>query len=87
MLLIEVADATKAKDTGEKADLYALVGIADYWVILVNKRQVNIYRSPQDGKYPAPLELKDGDTISPLAMPEVTIAVSDLLAPITGGAH
>lgn len=83
-LLIEVADATAMKDTGYKAAVYAQAGIADYWVVLINKRQVNVYRNPQEGSYPAPRELKDGDTVSPLAAPDVVIAVSDLLPPLSG---
>ncbi|MBC7805144.1 MAG: Uma2 family endonuclease [Akkermansiaceae bacterium] len=81
-LLIEVADATGIKDTGEKADLYAQAGIADYWVVLVNRRQINVYRAPENGEYSSPRELRDGDTISPLAAPDVSIAVSDLLPPL-----
>ncbi len=83
-LLIEVADATETKDTEYKAAVYAQAGIADYWVVLVNKRQVNVYRNPEAGAYHAPRELKDGDTVSPLVAPEVLIAVSDLLPPVTG---
>jgi Uma2 family endonuclease len=50
-------------------------------VVLVNKRQVNVYRAPENGKYPASRELKEGDTISPLAAPDLTIEVFDLLPP------
>jgi len=81
-LLIEVADTTEAKDTGEKADLYAVAGIADYWVVLVNKRQVNVYREPRGGKYAASLELREVHSISPLAAPGIMIAISDLLPPV-----
>ena len=33
LLVVEVADSSLGFDTGEKADLYAAAGIADYWVV------------------------------------------------------
>lgn len=80
-LLIEVADTSEDRDTRIKTRLYAEAGILDYRVILVNRRQVNVYRAPANGAYPAPTKLGDGDTVSPLCAPDADLAVSELFPP------
>lgn len=79
LLLIEVADATEDKDSGEKADLYAQAGITDYWVVKIRSKVVEVYRNPKMGKYPDPKTLRAGDAVSPLFAPGVSLPVSDLL--------
>jgi Uma2 family endonuclease len=85
-LVIEVSDTTLTYDVTEKAELYATAGIADYWVLDLNARQLHVFRNP------APLPgnlgaiayqthdtLNPTDTVSPLAAPNSSIIVSDLL--------
>lgn len=45
-LLIEVADTTLDTDRKQKAPLYAKAGIADYWILDVNQRQVFVLGEP-----------------------------------------
>ena len=45
-LIIEISDATLAYDRREKASLYAKAGVADYWIINVKARQVEVHRQP-----------------------------------------
>lgn len=78
-LLIEVADTTAARDTGPKALLYAQAGIEDYWVMLINPRELWVFRNPTEEGYAPPLRLTEADTISPLAAPHIVIAVRDLV--------
>ena len=84
-LIVEVADSTLTNDTTTKAELYATAGIADYWVLDVDGRQLNVFRDPQHN---ATLEATayqthdifgPNDCVSPLAAPAATIRVSDLL--------
>ncbi len=86
-LLVEVSDATLRKDRGEKVRLYARAGIADYWIINLVQRQLEVYRNPitaADGyAYDAPLILTDGDRIAPLAAPNGSVAVADLFPPLS----
>ena len=85
-LVIEVADSTLAYDTGDKANLYAAGGIADYWVIdLVHDRLV-VFRDPRPdpgqshgASYFHQIMLGRGDSIAPLAAPATAINVNDLL--------
>ena len=45
-LVIEVADATLRRDRGIKKRLYARAGIPVYWVVDVNKLQIEVYSQP-----------------------------------------
>lgn len=85
-LVIEVSDTTFDTDTTDKAELYATAGIADYWVLDVTNRELHVFRDPQ----PLPANLGAtayrthtihgaSDTVAPLAVPNATVAVADLL--------
>ncbi len=85
-LVIEVSDTTLAYDTTEKAELYATGGIADYWVLDVNNGRLLVFRDPRTlsttppvTAYQTTLSLGRGDTVSPLALSGVSVAVADLL--------
>ena len=78
-LLVEVSDLTKDYDLGEKASIYAQAGIAEYWVVLVNEEAIIIHRKPILGKYQNVARLTGTNTLSPLAMPDVTWTINTLL--------
>ncbi len=50
-LLIEVADTTYRSDRNTKAPLYAAEGIPVYWIVNLNRQQVEVHSYPQEGKY------------------------------------
>jgi Uma2 family endonuclease len=76
--LMEYSDSSLDKDLGVKADIYAFENIPEYWVINLNKNLLIVFRDPVDGKYQSRQESATG-TISPLAFPDVAIAVARLL--------
>ncbi|HZO91452.1 MAG TPA: Uma2 family endonuclease [Chthonomonadaceae bacterium] len=87
-LLVEVSDTTLHYDQQTKASLYAEAGIADYWIVNLWERAVEVYRSP--GPFPdEPSHFgyqsftlhKEHETITPLAAPHAVIRVADLLPP------
>ena len=80
-LIIEVADTTIRRDRELKAKVYAKSGIADYWVLDVNNRQLYVFREPSENGYQSQVIRESEAIISPLAFPEVAIAVSAMLAP------
>lgn len=45
-LVIEVADATLRRDRGIKKRLYARAGVPVYWIVNVNKLQIEVYSQP-----------------------------------------
>jgi len=77
-LLIEVADATFKKDRKQKARTYAKAGIADYWILDINNRQLSILRQPGNKTYEQETILDENATVSPLAFPDVTVSVSQM---------
>jgi len=50
-LLIEVADWTISKDRKQKARIYGKNQVLEYWILDLQKRQVYIFRQPEDGSY------------------------------------
>ena len=85
-LVIEIADTSLDYDTTTKAELYATAGIADYWVLDVDNRQLLVFRDPAPlpaglgaTAYQTRLTLADTDTVAPLALPTAAVRVADLL--------
>ena len=86
LLIVEVASTSLFVDTTTKAELYATAGVADYWVVDVDSRQLLVFRDPAPlpaglgaTAYQTRLTFADTDTVSPLAMPTATIRMADLL--------
>ncbi len=85
-LVVEVSDTTLTIDMTEKAELYATAGIPEYWVLDINAQQLHVYRNPAPlptglgaTAYQSRNALGPTDTVSPLAAPNSTIRVADLL--------
>lgn len=81
-LIIEVADSSLAYDREIKAKIYARSGIADYWVLNVNDRQLHVFREPADDGYQSEVILGENASISPLQFPAFNIAIGEMLPPI-----
>ena len=81
-LIIEVADTTLRTDCGIKATIYAQSGIADYWVLDVNNRQLHVFREPNQDGYQSIVVLGDDASISPLQFPGISFMVRDMLRPL-----
>ncbi len=81
-LLVEVADTAPNKDCGLKASLYARAGIADYWVLDLNARQLHVFRQPGTEGYQSRAILENGDAIAPLAFPHAIVTVAEMLHPL-----
>lgn len=81
LLVVEVSDSTLADDLGAKSVLYARAALNDYWIVDVIGRRVHVFRSPDPRLciYQNVCDYGDDQTIAPLAAPQVSIKVSDLL--------
>ena len=79
LLVIEIAVTSLVKDTTIKADFYSQESIADYWVVDVEHRKLIVFRKPSATGYQSKQTLGDSDTIAPLALPNASIRVADLL--------
>lgn len=80
-LVIEISDTTLQKDRREKALLYAVAGIPDYWILDLNKRQVFIFRNFDGNRYQTELSLLPDRVCALVMLPEVQIPLSELFLP------
>ena len=78
LLVVEVADSSLAFDAGEKADLYAAAGIADYWVVNVAAHSIEVHRQPEAGRYQSVIDFSGQDELRPLLMPQVSLRPASL---------
>ncbi|HEX7050479.1 MAG TPA: Uma2 family endonuclease [Longimicrobiales bacterium] len=79
LLLVEVADSTVSYDRDRKAPLYAVAGIAEYWLVDVVAAAVEVYRRPSAGGYEEVDTYREGDTLRPIAFPELAVPVVEVL--------
>ena len=82
-LVVEVADSTLKQDCEIKDKLYAKAGIADYWVLAPQKRQLHIFRKPTAIGYTEHLILSETSQASLLSFPDFAIALTSILPPIS----
>jgi Uma2 family endonuclease len=75
-LLIEVADSTIAKDRNQKARIYAKNQVLEYWILDLQKREVYVFRQPEEGSYCEKLILNSNDSIAIQAFPDAAIALN-----------
>lgn len=85
-LIVEVAESGLRLARGRKASAYARAGIADYWIVNLIDRILEVHREPvrpgparRHWGYAAIETLGAGVIVSPLAAPLARISVADLL--------
>lgn len=76
-LLIEISRSTLHFDRTVKAPLYAAEGIAEYWILNLGDRRLEVYRQPEHGEYRDRQVLSDG-AIAPLAFPDCAVMVRSM---------
>ena len=69
-LIIEVSDATLARDRGVKLRSYAQQGIREYWIVNLVENILEVYTEPQDERYLEHLTYTFEDALAPAAFPE-----------------
>lgn len=86
LLVVEVANTSIAFDRGRKLQVYAAAKIADYWIVNLKARKLEVYRKPKADKssrtgwsYGSITMLTEKEAIAPLAKPRANVRVSDLL--------
>jgi Uma2 family endonuclease len=80
LLAVEVADTTARFDRLVKARLYALAGIAEFWLFLATDGALEVHREPGADGYASVTLHGPGQTVSPLAFPDVGFVVTDFFA-------
>lgn len=81
-LVVEVARSSLRKDRKVKAPLYAGASVDEYWIVDLEGGCLLVLRdSDGEGDWRSRQTLHRGETVSPLAFPDVVIAVADILPP------
>jgi Uma2 family endonuclease len=88
LLLIEVSDTTYVKDAGEKMRAYARSGVADYWIVNLIARRVEVYRRPENAspgrragwRYVDVTHHGPGGAVAPLLRPQLSFPVDQMLS-------
>ena len=76
-LVIEVALSSPALDQ-ENASLYAEAGVKEYWIILGNQRQVEVYRRPENGRYQETFVVGENDALECSSIPGMRLQLTEL---------
>ncbi|MHB8574443.1 MAG: Uma2 family endonuclease [Dehalococcoidia bacterium] len=79
LLAVEVAKTSLRYDRNVKLPLYAAAGIREVWIVDLKGSRIFVYRSPNGGRYEEQTTVARGGMLSPLAFPELSIAVDDVL--------
>jgi Uma2 family endonuclease len=77
--VLEVSDTTLRYDSKVKLPLYAATGVVELWIENLQEDVLLICRDPQGREYKTQMRLQRGDSVAPLAFPDVTFQVGDLL--------
>jgi Uma2 family endonuclease len=78
-LVVEVSDTTLWRDRNTKMRMYGAAGIPEYWVLDVTNRKLYIHRTPTATGYTDITEYTETQSVSPLAAPDATLSIADLL--------
>jgi Uma2 family endonuclease len=81
LLVVEVADTSIDYDRGRKTPRYALAGIRETWVVDLSADRVDVFREPSPGGYRDQTSVGRGDRVAPLAFPDVSFDVDEILGP------
>ena len=79
LLVIEVADSTLAYDRTVKAPLYATHGLAEFWIVDLTGRAIEVHCKPEGGLYTDVFRAGAGDTLEPVLLPGVSVPVAAVL--------
>ena len=78
-LLVEVMDTSVEYDRRRKAPLYARAGVSEVWLVDIPAGAVEVHREPGAAGYRDVRTLRRGETLAPLAFPDLTLGVGDVL--------
>jgi Uma2 family endonuclease len=80
MLLVEVSDTSLRRDRELKLPLYASAQIPEYWIADVQGPVVEVHTNPSGSCYGPVQRFGRGDVLSPIAFPDLRVAVDDIFA-------
>ena len=83
LLAVEVADSSLSYDRGRKIGIYAAYGVAEVWVVDVNRLVTRVFRQLGAEGYQSVGDVDGGQLLSAARAPDVAVRLTDLgLAPL-----
>ncbi|HEY0384135.1 MAG TPA: Uma2 family endonuclease [Candidatus Elarobacter sp.] len=82
LLVVEIAASSLRYDAGKKLRAYARCGVREYWIVDLEHEHVDVYREPRGDRYRKHHRAGRGKPIAPLAFPDDSIDVNDILPPM-----
>ena len=79
LLLIEIADSSLDYDRRDKLPRYAVAGIIEVWIVNLIDRCIEVCRDPRPDGYAMRIVYARGDTLTPIAMPDLNILAEEIL--------
>jgi Uma2 family endonuclease len=77
-LLIEIANDSLRFDRKKKAPLYARAGVPEYWIVNLVDRVIERRSEPVGAAYAALTVFRPGESLAPLAFPDVSIRIAEV---------
>lgn len=62
------------------SEVLLLIEVADTWIADAAGEEIEIYRSPESGGFREAQRARPGGIVSPIAFPDLTLAVADIFA-------
>lgn len=82
LLVVEVADTSQAYDRDVKILLYAQSGIPEAWLLDAGTQILSVCREPAAAGYRAVSTFRTGQSVAPVAFPDLVIPLEDLFRDI-----
>jgi len=79
LLVIEIAESPLNIDRRVKAEIYAIAGVPEFWLVDLAQGVIEVRTEPADDGYGQLQLVRSGERISLCALPDVEIAVSDIV--------
>ncbi len=77
-LVIEIANTSIDFDKSNKKSIYAMAGIAEYWIVDLNTNQLIVHRDPEGMDYKS-IEHKKVGEISVVAFPNISLDIEEIV--------
>ncbi|MFM9939979.1 MAG: Uma2 family endonuclease [Hyphomicrobiaceae bacterium] len=78
LLLIEIADSSLAYDLGRKAEIYAGLGVREYWVVEAHSLLTHVHRDAVGTGYTSVTKFAADATLQPRLLPAISFKLADL---------
>jgi hypothetical protein len=78
LLLAEIAYSSLDRDRRDKIPLYAMHGIAEFWLVNLAERKAEIFREPVDGMFRLADKISIDSFLTPLVDPDLRVPLRAL---------